>query len=107
MPMTVEEGVAALFAATNEVDELEARLAIAKARKSELERDLLPPISMAASCLDFTHESGLKAKIGTVITGSLPKDTADNPHARSEAIEYASSIGGDPFIMSTVSAAWD
>lgn len=107
MPMNVEEGVAALFAATEKVERLEAELKLAKTQKSTLERDLLPPIFMSASCLNFTHDSGRVAKLGTIITGSLPKDTDDNPHARRDAIEYASRLGGDPFIMTTVEASWD
>lgn len=107
MTQTVDEGVAALVAATNEVAELESRLEVAKANKLRLEREVLPPIFDLAACKKFVYRpTGQTAKIGTIVTGSLPKATDDNPAARSDAIDYALSIGGEEFVQSIVTASW-
>ena len=107
MTLSVDQGVAALVAATQEVLELEARLEIAKANKLRLERETLPPIFDLASCKEFLYRpTGQKAKIGTIVTGSLPKASDDNPSARTDAIDYALSIGGEEFVQSIVTASW-
>lgn len=112
---TVAEGIAALVDADALVDRLEEQLKAAKKAKYELETITLPNVFADAGEVEATLASGAKAKLGQMITGSLPKvdyDTSPEVQAatiakREAAIEWADANGWGPLIKCEVRAKWD
>lgn len=114
MPRSVAEGVQALVDADRAVDAAEAALAAAKLVKRELQTIELPEIFAQAGEMEVTLPNGAKAKLGTMIEGSLPKVDEKAPQdqqllqeqARRDAIEWLDANGCTDLMKCEVRAAY-
>ena len=104
-PTTINEGMAALWAASQAVVRAEAALALARAEKERLETSVLPEIFRRERVKEATHENGAKAKIATKMVGSLPK-AEEFPEARADCIGWFVTNGYQDAVKAVVTAKW-
>lgn len=114
MTRSVAQGIQALVEADRRVDTAEADLKEAKRIKRDLETIELPQIFADAGEVEASLASGAKAKLGTLIEGSLPKVDPKSPEseqmlqeaARKAAIDWLDANDCRDLLKCTVTASY-
>lgn len=114
MTLSVAQGIQALVDATIAVDAAEEAWKAAKKIKRDLETVTLPEVFADAGTVESTLPSGAKAKLGTMIEGSLPRVDEKSPtseqllqeEARAAAIRWLCDNDCEDLIKSEVRASY-
>lgn len=84
------------------IEALTSTLATLTAQKTRLEVEELPALFAEAGVTEIRTETGDRAKLGLVASGSLPKD----PERRKEAIDWLVANGYGELVEAKVTASW-